>query len=189
MPFLTFVANKSPNGDAANYSFVLRGYVRHWLGNVWGEYDRVKLNDIIAASAPAVARAGGPVIGRRSGLADRVCSSFESSTLPRKRGCREARNVRALLLNSGPSPAKRSLRGRRRTELGMAQQAPLYIIASPRPRVGKTLIARLMIEFFRSGGRGLTGYDLDPREPALAGRFPRWFGSGYIRNTGTDGLV
>ena len=55
----------------------------------------------------------------------------------------------------------------------MAQQAPLYIVASPRPRVGKTLIARLMIEFLRSSGRAVTGYDLDPREPALAGRFPQ----------------
>ncbi len=46
VPFLTFVANKNPKGDTANYSFVLRGYVRHWLGNVWAEYDRVKLLDI-----------------------------------------------------------------------------------------------------------------------------------------------
>ena len=29
------------DGQAANYSFVLRGYVRHWLGNVWAEFDRV----------------------------------------------------------------------------------------------------------------------------------------------------
>jgi hypothetical protein len=49
VPFLTFVANKGPSGDAANYSFVLRGYVRHWLGNVWAEFDRVKLKDITAA--------------------------------------------------------------------------------------------------------------------------------------------
>jgi len=54
----------------------------------------------------------------------------------------------------------------------MTQPAPLYIIASPRPRVGKTLIARLLIEFFRASGRPLVGYDLHPREPALAGRFP-----------------
>jgi hypothetical protein len=46
VPFLTFVANKGPAGDTANYSFVLRGYVRHWLGNVWSEYDRVKLKEI-----------------------------------------------------------------------------------------------------------------------------------------------
>jgi hypothetical protein len=51
-------------------------------------------------------------------------------------------------------------------------QAPLYIVASPSPRVGKTLIARLLIEFFRSSGRPLVGYDLDPREPELAARFP-----------------
>jgi hypothetical protein len=54
----------------------------------------------------------------------------------------------------------------------MAQQTPLYIIASPRPRVGKTLIARLLVEFFRSTQRPLVGYDLNPREPALASRFP-----------------
>jgi hypothetical protein len=53
VPFLTFVANKSANGEAANYSFVLRGYVRHWLGNVWAEYDRIKLNDIVASAAVA----------------------------------------------------------------------------------------------------------------------------------------
>ena len=54
VPFLTFVANKNPKGDTANYSFVLRGYVRHWLGNVWGEYDRVKLLDIFDTSGSAV---------------------------------------------------------------------------------------------------------------------------------------
>jgi hypothetical protein len=54
----------------------------------------------------------------------------------------------------------------------MPQPAPLYIVASPRPRVGKTLIARLLIEFFHASGRALVGYDLQPREPALAGRFP-----------------
>jgi len=61
VPFLTFVANKGPRGEAANYSFVLRGYVRHWLGNVWAEYDRVKLNDIVGSgAAPAASSGGGP---------------------------------------------------------------------------------------------------------------------------------
>lgn len=49
VPFLTFVANKAANGETASYSFVLRGYVRHWLGNVWAEYDRVKLKEIAEA--------------------------------------------------------------------------------------------------------------------------------------------
>jgi hypothetical protein len=55
VPFLTFVANKGLKGEPANYSFVLRGYVRHWLGNVWAEYDRIKLNDIVATGGAAPA--------------------------------------------------------------------------------------------------------------------------------------
>ena len=54
----------------------------------------------------------------------------------------------------------------------MPQPSPLYIIASQHPRVGKTLIARLLIEFLRLSGKTLVGYDLDPREPALAAYFP-----------------
>ena len=48
VPYVTFVANKNAKNEAANYSFVLRGYVRHWLGNVWAEYDRVKLVDLVS---------------------------------------------------------------------------------------------------------------------------------------------
>ncbi len=55
----------------------------------------------------------------------------------------------------------------------MLQPTPIYIVASPRPRVGKTLLARLLIEFFRSAERPLAAYDLNPREPVLAGHFPR----------------
>ena len=51
MPFVSFVANKGIDTQSANYSFVLRGYVRHWR-NVWAEFDRVKLNDIVGADAP-----------------------------------------------------------------------------------------------------------------------------------------
>jgi hypothetical protein len=51
--FATFIANKRQNGDPASYSFVLRGYVRHWLGNVWTEYDRVGLTEIVAAKEPS----------------------------------------------------------------------------------------------------------------------------------------
>jgi hypothetical protein len=48
VPFVAFIANKNQNGETANYSFVQRGYVRHWLGQVWEEYDRIKLKDIVA---------------------------------------------------------------------------------------------------------------------------------------------
>jgi hypothetical protein len=51
VPYLSFIANKKLNGDPASYSFVLRGYVRHWLGNVWAEFDRIKLTDLVSARA------------------------------------------------------------------------------------------------------------------------------------------
>jgi hypothetical protein len=50
-PFVSFIANKTAKGEPANYSFVLRGYVRHWLGSVWAEYDRLKLIDLVAPKA------------------------------------------------------------------------------------------------------------------------------------------
>jgi hypothetical protein len=49
VPFATFIANKKQGGEPANYSFVLRGYVRHWLSTIWAEYDRVGLTDIVDA--------------------------------------------------------------------------------------------------------------------------------------------
>ena len=55
VPYVSFVANKAGDGEPGNYSFVLRGYVRHWLGNVWAEFDRVKLIDMVA---PEVQRKG-----------------------------------------------------------------------------------------------------------------------------------
>jgi hypothetical protein len=69
VPFLTFVANKGTKGEAANYSFVLRGYVRHWLGNVWGEYDRIKLNDVIASAGASSGSAAAAVGGGAAGPA------------------------------------------------------------------------------------------------------------------------
>ena len=60
VPFATFVANKKQSGDPASYSFVLRGYVRHWLANVWAEYDRVGVTGIVDAKEPARAPIGRP---------------------------------------------------------------------------------------------------------------------------------
>jgi hypothetical protein len=49
VPFASFIANKRQGGDPASYSFVLRGYVRDWLDNVWADYDRTDLLDILGA--------------------------------------------------------------------------------------------------------------------------------------------
>ena len=48
VPYVSFVATKAADSQAANYSFVLRGHVQHWLGNVWAEFDRIKLIDMVA---------------------------------------------------------------------------------------------------------------------------------------------
>ena len=53
VPFIKFVGNKGVNDEDTNYSFVLRGYVRHWLTNVWNEYDRIKLTDIVGGKGKA----------------------------------------------------------------------------------------------------------------------------------------
>jgi hypothetical protein len=71
VPFATFIANKNQNGETANYSFVQRGYVRHWLGQVWEEYDRIKLKDIVAnggtnTSRPRVQAVKAPESARNS---------------------------------------------------------------------------------------------------------------------------
>jgi len=53
VPFLKFIANKGVDDEAADYSFVLRGYVRHWLTNVWREFDRINLTDLVGSSKSA----------------------------------------------------------------------------------------------------------------------------------------
>jgi hypothetical protein len=56
VPYVSFVANKDIEGELANYSFVLRGYVRHWLSQVWNEFDRVRLVDLVASKFEKNAR-------------------------------------------------------------------------------------------------------------------------------------
>ena len=48
-PFSAFVANKTANGEGADFSMVLRGYTAFWLKNVYAELDRVKLADVVRA--------------------------------------------------------------------------------------------------------------------------------------------
>lgn len=48
-PFSTFIANQDAEGDPADHSFVLRGYVRTWLARVADEFERVGLLDLLAS--------------------------------------------------------------------------------------------------------------------------------------------
>lgn len=46
-PFSTFISNQTADGEPAEHSFVLRGYVRTWLARVADEFERVGLLDLI----------------------------------------------------------------------------------------------------------------------------------------------
>jgi hypothetical protein len=67
VPFVDFIENKNASGDAASHSFVLRGYVRHWLGNVWKEYDRVRLPEIVDVRETTGGRARQPARAAAAG--------------------------------------------------------------------------------------------------------------------------
>ena len=127
VPFVSFVANKGMDGQAANYSFVLRGYVRHWLGNVWAE---LRPREAQRHRCPGRA-AQEPGAGR-----------------------------------NGPAKFRRS------ATTDMERRTPIFIIASPRPRVGKTLLARTLAEFFRSEDRPVSAFDCNPGEFALVDYLP-----------------
>jgi hypothetical protein len=57
-PFTNFI--KGGQWPSANHSFVLRGYVRHWLKNVWSEFDRVKFLDLVGVREGAATEAVKP---------------------------------------------------------------------------------------------------------------------------------
>ena len=50
---------------------------------------------------------------------------------------------------------------------------PVYIICSPRPQVGKTLIARLLSEFLLLKNGTVTSFDINLKEPSLLDSLPR----------------
>jgi hypothetical protein len=49
----------------------------------------------------------------------------------------------------------------------MKSRTLVYIVCSPRPRVGKTLLARLLAEFFDGDGRRAATFDVNPDDFAL----------------------
>src|SRR5581483_378758 len=50
---------------------------------------------------------------------------------------------------------------------------PLYIICSPRPQVGKTLLARLLSEFLLLKHGQVTAFDVNLKEPSLLDFLPK----------------
>lgn len=54
----------------------------------------------------------------------------------------------------------------------MSFRSSVIIVASPRPRVGKTLLARLLVDYHLSEGRPVKAFDLNAGEAALAQFLP-----------------
>ena len=50
---------------------------------------------------------------------------------------------------------------------------PVYIVCSPRPLVGKTLVARLLSEFLILKNRTVTSFDINLKEPSLLEYLPK----------------
>lgn len=63
------------------------------------------------------------------------------------------------------------------------RRTPVYIICSPRPQVGKTLIARLLTEFLRLQRGAVTAFDVNLKEPSLLDFLPRWTETADIETT------
>jgi hypothetical protein len=60
---------------------------------------------------------------------------------------------------------------------------PIYIICSPRPLVGKTLLARLLSEFLLLKNGAVTAFDINLKEPSLLEYLPKITETAEVDNT------
>jgi hypothetical protein len=65
----------------------------------------------------------------------------------------------------------------------MSRPTHVYIVASPRPRSGRTLLARALTEFFRADGRPVDAFDLDTMDAALSDFLPEFTFQADISDT------
>jgi hypothetical protein len=63
------------------------------------------------------------------------------------------------------------------------RRTPVYIICSPRPLVGKTLIARLLSEYLALQRGTVTAFDINLKEPSLLDYLPRLTETAEIEDT------
>lgn len=55
---------------------------------------------------------------------------------------------------------------------GVTSGTPLFIICSPQQRVGRTLVARLLLDFFLMENRSVRGFDFSAEQPTLTDFLP-----------------
>ena len=65
----------------------------------------------------------------------------------------------------------------------MQRRTPIFIVTSSRPRVGKTLIARALIEYFCVQRRPVSAFDVNPDEFTLLDYLPAYTAAASIRDT------
>jgi hypothetical protein len=71
---------------------------------------------------------------------------------------------------------------------------PIYVVCSPSPRVGKTLVARCLTEYHVADGRPVAAYDLSDESPQLTDYLPQHAEAADIADIGGqmalfDGLI
>lgn len=64
----------------------------------------------------------------------------------------------------------------------MNKRTFVHVVCSPRTRVGKTLVSRVLVEFFLARGEGVAGYDTNVNDPTLAELFPHAVTIADVRN-------
>jgi hypothetical protein len=62
-------------------------------------------------------------------------------------------------------------------------RTPVYIVCSPRPRVGKTLVSRLLTEYLSLENRYATAFDINLNEPSLLDFLPKLTETASIEDT------
>jgi hypothetical protein len=65
----------------------------------------------------------------------------------------------------------------------MTRRSLTFVVCSPRPRVGRTLVSRLLIEFMLINGRPVAGFDVNPNEFPLGSFLPAYTAIADISDT------
>ena len=55
---------------------------------------------------------------------------------------------------------------------GAVKRSPVIVVCSPRPRVGRTLVARLLVDYFLADDRSVVAFDANPNDPVLSEYLP-----------------
>jgi len=65
----------------------------------------------------------------------------------------------------------------------MQRRTPIFIVTSSRPRVGKTLIARALTEYFCAQNRPVAAFDVNPDEFKLIDHLPAYTAAASLNDT------